>query len=260
MKSYVLVTPQMDAMLDKHFLASCPDDLEITVIRKGMEGDYGWGTGTFVKAVSAKIDGVIDSIRLNQGDIVVWFDVDIQFFGRCSSKLLDCLGDSDLCFQSEFWPPNGKINAGVIVIRCNSKTLAFFEEVKAHDYSSLRYFDQTLIQSMLDEHYASVRWGVLSVEFWAYSHGGTPPDGMVLHHANVEGVLGKKIEQLTAVREYLRVRRKFRWAWGCIDYVHQSKIASRLARCVPNRLRIWVKQFVRHGAQVRYRPSYEEWA
>jgi hypothetical protein len=247
----------MAALWTDHFQATCPDDLQASVVIYSDTGDYAWGSTQFLKAITARLDVLVDGIRRNQGEVVVWFDVDIQFYGRCSARMLECLGDRDLCFQSEFWPPNGKINVGVIVIRCNPKTLAFFEKVRAQDFSSLRYYDQTLIQNLLDAGEEGVRWGVLPTEFWAYSHGGMPPDGLLLHHANMEGLLAKKIEQLNAVRKYVQARRRFSGAHRLIDRIHHSVLASQLARCIPLRWRVYMKRKVHHGARLIYRPSYE---
>ncbi len=242
-----------------HFLATCPDDLQASVVIHSVTGDYAWGSSTFLAALYARLDVLIEGIRQNQGEVLVWCDVDIQFFGRCSARILECLGNLDLCFQSEFWPPNGKINAGVMVIRCNLKTLAFFQKVRAQDFFSLRFHDQTLIQNYLDSGKFGVWWGILPTEFWAYSHGGMPPDGLLLHHANVEGILVKKIEQLNAVRHYVQARRRFSWAHRLIDRVHHSELASRLARCIPLGWRDSLKRVVHFGARLNYRPDYESW-
>ena len=257
MKCITFSTPSLKSLLNDHFLATCPDDLQASVVIHQATGKYAWGSALFLEALYARLDALIDVVRQNQGDVVAWFDVDIQFFGRCSARMLECLGDRDFCFQSEFWPPNGQINVGVMVVRCNPKTLAFFQKARAQDFSSLRFHDQTVIQNLLDAGESDVRWGVLPAEFWAYSHGGMPPDGLLLHHANGEGVLAKKIEQLNAVRHYVQACRRFSGAQRLIDRVHHSALASRLARCIPLRWREYVKRKVYHGARLSYRPSCE---
>ena len=259
MKIFTLVTPQMAILEQEYFLPTCPSDLEPTVLRGNVSGDYAWGRPGFCDAVRAKLDRLIEVIREHPDEVVIWSDVDIQFFGPCSVILQECMKGRDLMFQSEAWPPNGKVNAGFIVVRCNDRTSSVFQEARCRDFEGFEFHDQTAIQGLLDEKREGLCWGVLPARFWAYSHGGVPPDDIVLHHANMEGVLVKKIEQLKAVRQYVMMRQRYRFVREAIDRVHNSRVAGFLARRIPVRLRSAVRMGVRYDGGLDYRPSCEDW-
>ncbi len=251
MKVYALYTPQMQELLERFFLKTLPDDCEPHVRVLPQAGDYRWGGEGFAEAIEHKVDGILDAIRENQGDVVVWSDVDIQFFAPFAAHLQQLMEGRDLLFQSEVWPPDGRINAGFIAIRCDAKALGFFQSVRAQEFRKETWFEQGAIQTELEKGTSGVAWGTLPLEYWAYNHGGVPPEGALLHHANLEGVLWKKVEQLEAVRRFVEARDRVR-GWDRL-------VEGWPVRVLPS----WVlegirRRFVTEPA-IEYRPSYKDW-
>ncbi len=203
--------------LKEIFLSSLQDDWEINMVSWGKAGEDGnWGTNSFGKLMRKKTEFVIETVEKNQDEIIIFSDVDIQFFGKCSGIIETAIEDNDILFQSEIWPQK-KINAGFIVAKCNDRTLNFFKSVSDIKLETLEFFEQSAMNMILDRNSLDLKWDVLPSQFWAMSHGGKPPLDIVLHHANCTmptvrdgkkiGSMQLKKEQYKMVREYLSANR-----------------------------------------------------
>ena len=83
----------------------------------------------FLQCISSKVDLILQSIEENRDQIVIWYDIDIQFFDLQPKMLLNQLGNHDIAFQREGHRVTD-VNTGFIVCRCNRATAAFFKKVK----------------------------------------------------------------------------------------------------------------------------------
>lgn len=193
------------------FLKSIQDDWDITIYYFGKAGEGGdFGTPSFLKLIKKRLEYQIDAIEKNWNEIIIWSDIDIQFFKRCSNLILNAIDKKDIVYQSECWPQK-KINGGFIVIRCNQKTLSLFKSVLEFPLEGYDFFEQSVMNQILSENKLELKWDVLPKQFWAMSHGTTPPDDIVLHHANCTAptiVNGKRIGSIELkLEQYKKIRR-----------------------------------------------------
>lgn len=204
------------------FLQSIKDEWEIDInyFGKAGEGEGNFGTPGWYAILSKKIEFLIAKIRGNWGKIIIWSDIDIQFFNKCSDLINREIIDKDIVFLSEHWPER-KVNTGFIVMRCNPKTLSLFETVLQAKIESLPYADQSAINDILINNDIGIKWGILPKQFWAMSHGGLPPQDIVLHHATCTmpymrngrllGSIELKVEQLEEIRKYVTSHKLGKW-------------------------------------------------
>ncbi|MBD3245593.1 MAG: hypothetical protein GF333_01100 [Candidatus Omnitrophica bacterium] len=213
---YALCTDEAE-YFKKIFLKTLRDDWDVRIDYLGAAGEGGgdWSSPGFLELVRIKLQYLVRLVKENYGKVIIWSDLDIQFFRECTPLIRREIKGKDILFQAEHWPQK-EINSGFMVIRCNEKTLSFFEAVLKIDYEKMRHFDQSAINAILQENTIGLRWDVLPRQFWAMTHGGNPPRDIVLHHANGTvpcerngrkiGSLQLKIEQLKHIRRQVRRR------------------------------------------------------
>lgn len=221
-KLYSIYTDEAIA-LKKNFIKTICDDWEINISYWGTIGEGGGNTWTagWYNILRKRIEFLISKIKENDGRIIIWSDIDIQFFGTCGAYIIRAMQEKDIVFQSERseqWPEK-EVNGGFAVIRCNARTLSLYESVLQCDLENLPMGDQSAINDLLKDHRSDLRWDVLPRQFWAPSHGDHPPEDIVLHHANCTmpvirhgkaiGSIELKLEQLKEMRKHLR-RNKFK--------------------------------------------------
>lgn len=225
MKLYSIYTEE-EAVLKEIFENSMKDPWGINISYWGRLGSdlQGWGTSEFIKLMRRRIEYLVDIIKKEMGQVIIWSDIDIQFFGACTPAIEKVLAGKDMVFLAEHWPRK-EVNAGFIVIRCGPKTLAFFESVLRMDFEVMKYQDQSAINKLLHDGTIDVAWDILPCQFWAKSHGGPPPKDILLHHANTTfpcimdgkkvSSLELKLEQLKEIKYFIDVYPLWKWhMWG----------------------------------------------
>ena len=106
---------------------------------------------TFFGGVSIKIKIIIKKIKENIGDSIVFTDATIFINPNNKNMLVDFFNnyiENDLCFADN--DGNGYYNIGIILIKCNEKTLDFFTNV-LHILSTDKGWDQDIINKQLSE-------------------------------------------------------------------------------------------------------------
>lgn len=235
-----------NAVLKERFVSSFKDDWTVEILHRGRLGEGGgdFGSPGFERAVRDKMDFLARRVRELPGRILLWSDVDIQFFRPAAPAILESLEGRDALFLAEHWPAR-EINTGFIVIRCNDRTLRFFEAIRDTDFSRLPYHEQSAINDRLTANPDGLSWDVLPATFWCKSSGGLPPPGIILHHANctrarVEGgrrvsSLELKLAQLDQVsRQVARYGRR-PWLRACETVLCRARGAVRRALTSPGR-------------------------
>ena len=84
---------------------------------------------TFAGGVSIKIELIVQKIKENMGDSIIFTDATIFINSNKTNELPDFFNkylDNDLCFPRQM---HDDVNIGIILIKCNTNTLTFFENV-----------------------------------------------------------------------------------------------------------------------------------
>jgi len=226
MKIYSIYTDEMLPIKDIFLNSIKDEDWDVNVIYMGTAGEGGgdFATKGFKQLMKEKVRTIIKTIDDNMGDVIVWSDLDIQFFDKCSPLIEKAIDGKDIVFQAEHSPQKSEVNVGFSVIRCSQKTRALYEQIEKTDLTALPIAEQTAMNNLLRDNSIGVKWGLLPAEFWAMSHlmscGTNPPANIVLHHANgtmpstrngvYKGSIELKLEQLAQGREYVAKLRKSR--------------------------------------------------
>ncbi len=227
MKLYAVYSEENAALKDI-FVKGLKDPWGIELVYWGRAGegeqDLDFGTQGFGRLMRRKIDFTVEMIKKEQGNMVIWSDLDIQFFGPCTTAIEKAIAAKDIVFLAEHWPQK-EVNVGFIVLHCNAKTLAFYEAVSAMNFEAMPYYDQSAVNQLLRESSVDLSWDILPYQFWSKSVGGTPPRDILLHHANTtfpaikEGrrvsSLELKLEQMARIREFVQTYPSWKWLlWG----------------------------------------------
>ena len=219
MKVYSIYTDEIILLRDL-FLNSIKDDnWDVNIFYMGNAGEGGGDVGSkgYLELMKKRVEIIIRTIDDNMGDVIIWSDLDIQFFEKCSVFIEEAIAGKDIVFQAERSPELDEVNAGFCVIRCTDKTRSLFDSIRNTDIASLPQADQTAMNNLLRENKHALKWGLLPYQFWAMSQGvfsGTyPPVDIVFHHANCTfptvingqriGSIERKIRQLEQVKEYI---------------------------------------------------------
>jgi len=249
MKLCFFYTPSHESLKNDWFLPSLKDDFEIypgSHRQIGLEGEYlepGWP-----QTMGKKINFIVETIRENMGQILVFSDVDVQFFSPVKQLLLHEIKDKDMvlirdCDEelSNQENSNGVLCTGFFIIRANSRTLRLWEAVREFDAKHL-LGDQRSLNEVLKNGFSDVKWGLLPDSFyspgkdkflaglWEDGKPLFPPGDMVLHHANFTIGVPSKIKQL----KYVKYRAGHSMNIIILPYYSQEEVLrfSRLARII----------------------------
>lgn len=202
MKLYTTFTPSHRQMYDEYFLPTLngSDNFELVSVEipqecvTGKFYEEGWSLTCF-----RKVELFVDACRQNMGDIFVYSDVDIQFFGPIKDVLIEELGEYDMAVQND---TAHYYCSGFFICRANERTLAMFEAMRDNYQSE----DQTT----LNRHIHLCRSKFLSKRFFTIAHlTGTVWDGselpipsdILMHHANWTSGVDNKIKMMEMVKK-----------------------------------------------------------
>jgi len=132
-------------------------------------------------------------------EIIVISDIDIVFYKPAIPTILECMIDTDICFQKE--RNYGGINIGFMAIACNDTTLTFWKKVYETLENSNRW-DQEIVNDFIQRSVIPIRWKLFPATIWAYSQR-EPMKDMILHHANCVGAKEEKLQQMEEIRLFL---------------------------------------------------------
>jgi len=203
MKLYTYYTDSHSSMFND-YLKKYNTDLELIDIDRKYEQVCPTGefrTNGWAKSMSTKLEVIIDAIKSNFNDIIVFSDVDVQFFGPIKEQLLIELGEYDIAFQNDY----GSLCAGFFICKCNEKTLNLFETAYNQMLRRMFICDQPAINANL----RLVSYTVLSKRFWTFGENKTVwegqefeiPNDILVHHANYTIGIDNKLKLLNIVRE-----------------------------------------------------------
>jgi hypothetical protein len=215
MKLFSICTPAAAVLKDDWFLKTIRDDWELNIFDLD---DVPPGNGDYLSrewyyCINKKLDILLDAIAANPDEIIIWADIDIQFFRPCEGIIRRCMPGRDIVFQR--WNSLGsEINSGFMAIRCNARSCALFEAVAATDFNHRVFADQDAINDLLKAGSPPVRWGVFPRTFYhvdlgpaptaiALHHGcGTPAPG--IRNGVFVSTMQHKVEQMTMIRRHVQ--------------------------------------------------------
>jgi hypothetical protein len=221
MKMYCCYTPSHNTLYHHDFLSTIPPGfaLQSEVIEMFGEGDY--GSPQFVPCVGKKVDLILQSLHENAGSVIIWTDVDIQFYRLTPDIAMAELGDRDIAFQAAGVPAN-EINSGFFICRCNGRVIKFFEDVRHGLQNQFAgQIEERVMNKLLPElSDRDLSWCQLPRRFYARSNCWPPPRDLALYHANcTPGANGVEIKH-RRLREVALLHR-YRvpvLAYTCIKY------------------------------------------
>jgi hypothetical protein len=150
MKLFSICTPQAAALKNEWFLKTLQDDWELHIVDLDNvpQGNGDYLSREWYYCLKKKIDILIDAIKSNPDDIILFADMDIQFFRPCTGIIKECMQGHDIVFQ--MWRKSGTdVNPGFMSIRCNDKSRAFLEAVSAVPFDGRAFADQDVINDLL---------------------------------------------------------------------------------------------------------------
>ena len=207
MKLFCSLTPSHELLFRSYFRPTLPAGFDVQIVRSSGAGQGDFLSADWSQAMREKGRATCESLRENRGEIVVWSDVDLQFFALQPDDLSTLLAQSgqDILFQRE-WRDRDEVNGGFFVCRCTAAVIALFTAVLEDMAALAEPRNQPAINARLQRQQPAVPWGYLPLSFYAWTHGWPPPAGLALHHAN--GTIGKngvarKIAQLEEVRAFV---------------------------------------------------------
>jgi hypothetical protein len=185
MKIFCCYTASHNRLYHDDFLPTIPPAFTLQSELIEMFGQGHYDSPQFVPCVVKKVDLILQSLRENTGSVIIWSDVDIQFYRLTPGIALAELGDHDIAFQAAGVPAD-EINSGFFICRCNQRVIKFFEEVRhglCHEHAG--EIEERVINKLLprlgeDE----LSWRQLPRSFYARSNYWPPPRDLVLYHAN----------------------------------------------------------------------------
>lgn len=146
---------------------------------------HGYCTDSWRYAIDEQLREVVRWLRTHQGEFFIHTDTDIQFFPRflvVQGEWLEWMEalNLDMLFMRErtqVMPElrRGEVNAGFYMVRCNERTLSFWEQVLADELADPKmsgyppYTDQYHLNRRLEyrpgaypqEGHCGVRWAVI---------------------------------------------------------------------------------------------------
>jgi hypothetical protein len=159
LKLFTFFTPSHEEMYKNYFLPSAAefDTLAIVDQRSG-SGDIRTPEARgFVRWRAKKM---LEIIKANMGDVIIFSDVDIVFHKPVSERILSFIQDQELVAA----PDRSTICAGFFAVRCNERIVNMFTKVVSIvDSITSSIADQVAINKLRD----MVKWKLLpNSEFW----------------------------------------------------------------------------------------------
>lgn len=147
MKIYSLYTPNHQIFFDEWFMPTFKDKIELDIKLFDIKGEGIIGNKQFYHAMHHKVDTIIRGINENFGDIIIYSDIDIQFFQPIETIVANLIKDKDILIQRD--SPFGVFCAGFIVLRCDANSLRLFNDVKDLMFQRKTHDDQQILNELL---------------------------------------------------------------------------------------------------------------
>lgn len=164
------------------------------------------GTGGGYQTWVYKTNLLIELIEKNFGELIIFSDIDIQFFKKIEPIIKESLDKYDIVFQGEKKFTN--VNIGFMACRCNKEVLDFWKQV-LRIVKDEKLWDQKVVNDLLLSG-NKLKWGYFPKSIWNWYM--TPGwKSIALHHSIGAGDLRTKLFQMRIVSfvYYLKFINKF---------------------------------------------------
>ena len=206
MNLYSVFTPSHREMYEKYFLPSLPDEFVVHAKEIPQECP----TGSFYqegwdRTCYRKVEHFIEICKENFGDMFIFSDVDIQFFGKFKDVMIEELGDCDIACQDDY----STFSSGFFICKCNDTTLEMFENMK-------KFYNKEDQTSLNDQIHICKHKFLPRGKFFTFGHivprpwqgeDFDVPEDILVHHANWVAGIDNKIKILDLVKEKVNARR-----------------------------------------------------
>jgi hypothetical protein len=206
MKLYAVVTPSHRSLYERFFLPSLDiRAFELNPCLLEQDGAGEFLADDFKSCIRFKLEKILESIDQNPGAILVWSDIDMQFFGLQPSHILAYF-DQETDFVAQRWSSaSDEICAGFYAIRSSLKMRDFFIEVTDLTLEKTGGNEQEAINIALKTSPIRLQWRLFGPEFYSRSHGVRIPPNALLHHATCvvpKDYVNQKISLLTKLQNF----------------------------------------------------------
>ncbi|CEL99502.1 unnamed protein product [Vitrella brassicaformis CCMP3155] len=147
-------------------------------------------------------DNMMAGEEESESDVaVVCSDIDLQFFPGWAKAVSACLSSNDICFQAG---GGGPINTGFFAMRCNSRSLHFWQHVRdlmlALPHGRFR---STVLWVLLSDPSVNISWATMPPDVVASGPDALqkPLKRIKVHHAIMSSDSFGKLTTLTVLRE-----------------------------------------------------------
>jgi len=229
MKLVAVYTGSHERLVNDWFLPSLQDDYELQLHRCDVRGTGSFRAPDWTAAVQHKCRRIVEAIRDNPGEVIVYSDVDVQFFAPTRERILDAMYGRDIACQLD--APNGQACTGFFAVRANEATLALWREVERCIPREGR--DQPAFNRLLRAS-GAIRFGYLPLEFfgagtfhrrkWRPGNRLYVPAQPVMFHANWTVGVDNKLQLL---REARRIAARGRVAVAANNALFQARYGPR---------------------------------
>jgi hypothetical protein len=218
MRIYTVVTPSHQVLYERFFLPSVAGNgFELVPYLLEQEGTGDFLAQDFKTCIAFKLQKILESIRDNPNEIVVWSDVDIQFFKLEPRHITSYFAPETDFVAQRLTFARREICGGFYAIRCSRKMEDFYEEVATITCSETDGNEQDAINLLLQRSPGRIHWCLFGREIYSRTHGFQIPPTALLHHATCF-VLGNSVNQkfslLTQLERFDRwspLRKRLYW-------------------------------------------------
>jgi hypothetical protein len=206
MKLYAVVTPSHRSLYERFFVPSLDSnafELNPCVLEQDGAGEF--LADDFKNCIRFKLEKILESIQQNPGAIVVWSDIDIQFFGLQPGHILSYFDQASDFVAQRLSLAGDDICGGFYAIQSSPKMYDFFVEVSNLTRDKTGGNEQVAINLALKTSHIRVRWRFFGPEFYSRTHGIRIPPNALLHHATcvvANDSVNQKISLLTKLQNF----------------------------------------------------------
>ena len=162
MKLVYASSPSHDLLKEQVFLATLCEAWELIEIRFGHSGNGNFRTACWSHVISGRVGQYLNIIKRFPGEIVVFSDVDIQWFGPVQEKIRQLIVNKDILFQRESaWEE--VVNGGFVIVRCNPRTGELYRRLA--EESRKGRLDQDVFNDMIARRMLNCDYGLLPIQF-----------------------------------------------------------------------------------------------